>query len=245
MKSNLSGGECKWGKCNCKNARGTRCGLCAQQGTLFCHLHQWCSDPANMGIEINGWIAPPPGRLYASSLYQPQILPPPSPAPPPTMLRAASQAAQSLQQPVASVIQAVSNVTDYFVPDLPPVLETEETVELVSNRGRILKPGGACDTLILRVYSKPLYSNSEVERIYNLDKRLSLYSLDDIIICLRKHKKIGNTFLKGNKVDTSTNVPAVVTGLSNVAETAARVAAAPIIAAARTLLPLSILHFSL
>lgn len=55
----IEGGACQNGRCKCKNKRGKRCGLCSQQGTDYCHLHQWCMDPAMRGMTRNGWMAPP------------------------------------------------------------------------------------------------------------------------------------------------------------------------------------------
>ena len=45
--SQFEGGvNCNYGQCQCKNKAGMRCGLCAQAGTRFCHLHQGCMDMA-------------------------------------------------------------------------------------------------------------------------------------------------------------------------------------------------------
>jgi len=121
-------------------------------------------------------------------------------------LVAATNAAMStLGAATAAGSAALSSVMDTFAFGVPPIADVVETVtRAVSPKSRFFGMGGACETLVKRVYHKPAYTLREAERIYDLDKRLSAYSLSDVLGCLKKSGKINAAWLtRGPTVDTS------------------------------------------
>lgn len=229
--SSFIGGECNYGRCKCKNKMGKRCGLCAQEGSMFCHLHKWCSDPANAGMEVNGWVAPMmapvtmgPAMMsdaYALSLTPEQIMrlkSPSSLSSSGVLTSAVATAATALAAPVAAVVSAASNVADFFVPDLPPVLEqVSEPLMYESGREKYFKSGGACESVVLKIFRRQSYTVMEVEDIYDKSRTLKMYPLEDVMACLRKHKKLSK-LMSFTKYPEGTTIPTIPIPVKKVVE---------------------------